>query len=51
MKKTYQNPTAKVVKIQPYLMQSASASILGETTKTSGNLSREGGSFWDEDEE
>lgn len=49
MKKTYKNPTIKVVKIQPMqLMINAS----GETEATCGNLGRRGRfSDWEEDEE
>lgn len=52
MKKIYQNPEIKIVKIQPALMQTTSLgySTTQTTTETSGNLSR-GGSFWDDDDE
>ena len=48
MKKTYKNPTLKVVKIQPnQLMIPAS----GYTNETSGNLGRRGRfSTWEEED-
>ena len=48
MKKTYQNPTTKVIEIE--LQQMIAMSALGTTQATSGNLSREG-SAWDDDDE
>ena len=51
MKKIYQNPEIKIVKVQPTLMQAASPGYGGTTDAVSGNASRQGGSFWDDDEE
>ena len=49
MKKTYSNPTLKVVKIQTSSILVGSAPKLrGTTTQTSGNLGR-GASFSDDD--
>ena len=49
MKKTYINPTLKVVKIQTNLML---INASGETEATSGNLGRRARfSEWDEEEE
>ena len=49
MKKTYINPTMTIVKIQTAQMIAASPIYGGSTEATSGNLSREG-SFWDDDD-
>jgi hypothetical protein len=49
MKKTYINPTMTIVKIQTAQMIAASPNYGGTTTETSGNLSREG-SFWDDED-
>ena len=50
MKKTYINPEMTIVKIQTAQMLAASEpGYGGTTTSTSGNLSREG-SFWDDDD-
>ncbi len=50
MKKTYINPTMTIVKIQTAQMLAASEpGYGGNTTETSGNLSRES-SFWDDDD-
>ena len=52
MKKIYQNPETKIVKIQTqYQMLAGSPGYGGTTTETSGNLSRRGNSVWDEDDE
>lgn len=49
MKKIYQNPTIKIVKVElQRMMQSSNLRYDKTTTETSGNLSREGG-FWDDD--
>jgi hypothetical protein len=51
MKKTYINPTMTIVKIQTqHQMLAGSPAYGGNTTETSGNLSRES-SFWEEDED
>jgi len=50
MKKTYQNPTTKMVKIHTSQMIATSPGYGGETTLTSGNASRQGGDFWDDEE-
>ena len=52
MKKTYINPTMTIVKIQTHhqMLAGSEPRYGGTTTKTSGNLSREG-SFWEDDEE
>ena len=48
MKKTYKNPTLKVVKIQPNQLMIAAS---GETEATSGNLGRRGRfSTWEEED-
>ena len=60
MKKTYINPTLKVVKVQTQHIMAGSLGSgetpnsfdLNETpttTVTSGNMSKDGGSLWDED--
>lgn len=49
MKKIYQNPEIKIVKVQTAQMVAASPGYGGSTTETSGNLSREGGSLWDDE--
>ncbi len=49
MKKTYKNPTLKVVKVQP--AQFIAMSNLGETEATSGNLGRGSRySTWEDDD-
>ncbi len=52
MKKIYQNPTIKIVKVElQRMMQSSDVRYFGGTTKeTSGNLSRKG-SFWDDEDD
>ena len=50
MKKTYINPTMKVVQLKPArLLAGSRLEYTGTTTKTSGNLARE--FEFDEDEE
>lgn len=49
MKKIYQNPKITIIKIQTTQIMAGSPGYGGETTETSGNLSREGGSFFDDD--
>lgn len=52
MKKIYQNPKLKVVRIQTAKMIAASPGYTTTTTtKTSGNLSRQGGFLDDEYDE
>lgn len=50
MKKIYQNPETKIIKVQTAQMVAASPGYGGYTTETSGNLSRRGESLWDDDE-
>ena len=52
MKKIYQNPTMKIVKVElQRMMQSSDVRYFGGATKeTSGNLSRKG-SFWDDEDD
>ena len=50
MKKTYMNPTTKVVKIE--LTHMIALSTLGPTNATSGNLSRDRfAGFWDDEDD
>ena len=51
MKKTYQNPEMKIVKIQVSQMIAASPGYGGTTDATYGNASRRGGSLWDDDDD
>ncbi len=52
MKKIYQNPTIKIVRIATQRLLADSLQYGRSTTETSGNLSREGGnSFWDDEDE
>jgi len=52
MKKIYQNPTIKIVRIATQRLLADSLQYgRGTTTETSGNLSRRGNDFWDDDEE
>jgi len=51
MKKIYQNPEIKIVKVQTTRMIASSPGYGGETTETSGNASRVGGGFWDDEDE
>lgn len=48
MKKIYMIPTTQVVKLQTAGMIAGSLPYGGTTEQTSGNFSREG-SFWDDD--
>lgn len=50
MKKIYQNPEIIVINVQTSQLMQASPNYGGSTSKTSGNLSRQGSS-WDDDEE
>ena len=51
MKKIYQNPTIKIVKVElQRMMQSSDLRYDKTTTETSGNLSRKG-SFWDDEDD
>lgn len=51
MKKIYQTPTINIVMLQTQHQMLADSVAYGETTTaTSGNLSR-GGSFWDDEED
>ncbi|MBR1395011.1 MAG: hypothetical protein IJ559_05065 [Prevotella sp.] len=50
MKKTYKNPTIKIVSLQSTPILAGSPGYTNTTTDaTSGNLSRSG-SFWDDEE-
>lgn len=51
MKKTYQNPEIKIVKVQTAQIMAASPGYGGSTNETEGNLSRRGGSLWDDEDE
>lgn len=56
MKKTYQNPTTKVVKIQTVKMIAASPDGFNKSLNSVGGdgsnaLGRRGGSSWDDEEE
>ncbi|MBQ8487430.1 MAG: hypothetical protein IJ533_07270 [Prevotella sp.] len=53
MKKTYQTPIMKTVKVQLTKMIAASdpQAVMYGKDATGDGLSREGGSFWDDDEE
>ena len=51
MKKLYKNPEIKVVKVQVTLMQDASSVQMYGTNANSAGMSRDGGSFWDDDDE
>lgn len=50
MKKIYQIPEIKVVKVQPTLMNQESMTMYGKNA-VSGGMSREGGAFWDSDDD
>lgn len=51
MKKTYQNPTTKLVKIKTVQMIAASVQMYG-TNATSAGMGRDnGGDFWEDEEE
>ena len=49
MKKIYQNPKITIIKIQTTQIMAGSLRYGNSTEATSGNLSREGGSFFDDD--
>ncbi|MBQ8487459.1 MAG: toxin PIN [Prevotella sp.] len=52
MKTMYIKPETKVLKINTgHQLLAGSPGYGGSTSETSGNLSRRGDSFWDEDEE
>lgn len=53
MKKTYQNPTTKTVKIHTVQMIAASEQLgFGAPVSTAaGTDSRQGGDFWDDEDE
>ena len=51
MKKIYQNPTIKTVRIATQRLLADSLQYGSTTTATSGNLSRRGRSVWDDEEE
>ena len=53
MKKTYQNPEMKIVRVQLQQMIAASDSVKlgGSYDGSSAIQSRNAGSFWDEDED
>ena len=53
MKKTYQNPTTKTVKIHTVQMIAASEKLyFGDTVSTAADSdSRQGGDFWDDEDE
>ena len=51
MKKIYRHPKTINVKVEPTKIMAGSPDYGGTTEETSGNLSRDGGSFWDDDEE
>ena len=48
MKKTYQNPEIKVVKIETTQMIATSPGYGNETEATKGNLAPEFNDYWDE---
>ena len=51
MKKTYQNPEITIVSVQTTPILAGSPGYGGTTTATEGNLSRQyGGAFWDDEE-
>ena len=51
MKKIYQNPTIKIVRIATQRLLADSLQYGRSTTETSGNLSRRGGDIWDDEDE
>jgi len=52
MKKIYQNPTIKIVRIATQRLLADSLQYGLSTTETSGNLSRRGrNGFWDDEED
>lgn len=50
MKKIYQNPEVKIVKVQTAKMIAASTEMYGKDA-TDAAMSRQGGSLWDDDED
>lgn len=50
MKKTYQNPTTKIISVQTTPMLVTSPGYGSTTEATSGNLSRDASDLWDDDE-
>ena len=51
MKKIYQNPEIKVINVTvTHLCDPSTVEMYG-TNANSGGMSREGGSFWDDDDE
>lgn len=53
MKKTYQNPTTKIVKIHTVQMIAASETLGfgASVTTAAGTESRQGGDFWEDEDE
>ena len=53
MKKTYQNPTTDIIRVETQQMIADSMPVDGSKTITSSDaiLSRRGGSAWDDDED
>ena len=51
MKKIYKNPEIKMVKVQTAQMIATSTVEMYGTNANSAGMSRDGGSFWDDDEE
>lgn len=51
MKKIYKAPEMKIVKVETTQIMAGSPGYGGNTVETSGNLSRGGGSLWDDDED
>lgn len=51
MKKTYQNPEIKIVKVQMAQMIAASIGFGEDVTDASKADARRGGGFWDDEEE
>lgn len=51
MKKIYQNPTIKTVRIASQRLLADSLQYGSTTTETSGNLSRRGNNVWDDEDE
>jgi hypothetical protein len=51
MKKIYQNPTIKIVRIATQRLLADSLQYGRTTTETSGNLSRRGNNLWGDDDD
>jgi hypothetical protein len=51
MKKIYQNPTIKIVRIATQRLLADSLQYGRATTETSGNLSRRGNNLWGDDDD